>query len=145
MKNGIVKIITIGVFLTLVLGFVAYKAGYFEKEDILSHLDKSYALSDSTKRDSINKLRMMYSSKSIIMSDESLFIHDSTSKSIDSSNKPNTLNTVSKTKKDTMTVHIDSFVKANPMMYSSKSAIIFKPDDFKINFDSIQIDTNNRK
>lgn len=110
-------------FSTLLITFVAYRSGY------LGGLKSTYpvspngsALNNQTdtipKNDSIKRIEMMSSSKVLILRDHPLQVNDS--------NK----------------VKIDSTIKIDPLIYSSKSGIILKPEDLKkIKQDSTLIDS----
>jgi hypothetical protein len=122
MKNIIVKGITLILFSTLIIGFVAYRSGYFGgQKSSYSISPNGGALNNQTdtipKTDSLKVLKMMSSSKSIILLDHLIQPKDS-----------------SKYK-----LQLDSVSRIKKIMYSSKSGIIFKSQDFKI--DSIKTDS----
>ena len=123
MKNKIVKGITVTLFLTLITSFVAYRSGFLDGlKSTYSVRPNGSVLKSQTdtisKNDSLKKLEIMSSSKVLILRDHHLEISDSSK------------------------VKIDSSVKMDPLMYSSKSGIILKPEDFKkIKQDSTVIDS----
>ncbi len=123
MKSEIIKGITIIMFSTLIISFVAYRSGY------LGGLKSTYqvspngsALNNQTDTlsitDSIKRIEMMSSSKVVIILDHSFEVTDSNN------------------------VKIDSTIKIDPLIYSSKSGIILEPEDLKIiKQDSTEIDS----
>ena len=123
MKNKIVKGITVTLFLTLITSFVAYRSGFLDGlKSTYSVRPNGSVLKSQTdtipKNDSLKKLEKMSSSKVLILRAHHLEFSDSSK------------------------VKIDSSVKMDPLMYSSKSGIILKPEDFKkIKQDSTVIDS----
>lgn len=123
MKNKIVKGMTVTLFLTLITSFVAYRSGYLGRlKSSNSVSPNGNVLNNQTdtipKNDSLKKLEIISSSKVLILREHSLEISDSSK------------------------VKIDSSTKIDPMIYSSKSGIILKPEDLKkIKQDSIAIDS----
>ncbi|MCX2745320.1 hypothetical protein OO013_15690 [Mangrovivirga sp. M17] len=127
MKSSIIKGITLLMFSSLIISFVAYKSGY------LGGLKSTYqvspngsALNNQTGTvpgdDSLKRIEMMSSSKVLILRDHTIQTND------------------------TNAVQTDSTKKINPLIYSSKSGIILKPEDYKkLKKDSILIDTLIRK
>ena len=133
MQKNILKGSTLLLFFSLIIVFVTFRSGFF------SDLKTSYpsspngsALNNQTDSiiqiESIENIEMMHSSKSLIIRDFSLpDKSDSGRISIDS-------------------LIADSTFKINPLIYSSKSAIIMEPQDLKIfKFDSLKIDTSKIK
>lgn len=123
MKNKIVKGITVSLFLNLIISFVAYRSGYLggirstysgsPNGSVLNNQIDTIPNSDSLKR-----MEMMSSSKVLILKDHHL------------------------KKGDSSKVKIDSSIKIDPLIYSSKSGIILKPKDLKkIKQDSTVIDS----
>ena len=124
MKSKIIKGITITIFSTLIISFVAYRSGYLGGlKSIYPVSSNGSALNDQTDtipiNDSLKRSEMMSSSKVLILREYPPQISDS--------NK----------------VKIDSIVnKIDPLIYSSKSGIILKPEDLKIiKLDSTEIDS----
>ena len=123
MKNKIVKGITVTLFSILIISFVAYRSGYLGGlKSTYSGRPNGSVLNNQRdtipKNDSLKRLEMMSSSKVLILRDHSLEISDSSK------------------------VKIDSSIKIDPLIYSSKSGIIFKPEDLnKIKQDSTAIDS----
>jgi hypothetical protein len=123
MNSKIIKGITITMFSVLIISFVAYRSGY------LGGLKSSYpvspngsALNNQTdsipENDSLIRIEMMSSSKVLILRDHMIQNNDSN------------------------TTIIDSTTKIDPLIYSSKSGIILKAEDFKkILLDSIVTDS----
>lgn len=110
MKNKIIKGITLTLFSTLIIGFVTYRSGFLGgQKSTYSGSPNGSALNNQTdtipKIDSLKKIEMMSSSKVLILRDFSIQLNDS--------NKPKS----------------DTPEKINPLIYSSKSGIIFKPTD----------------
>lgn len=123
MKRKIIKGMTITMFSTLIISFVAYRSGY------LGGLKSTYPFSPNGSalnnqadtiptKDSTKRIEMISSSKFLILRDHPTQISDSSK------------------------VKIDSTIKIDPLIYSSKSGIILKPEDLKaIKKDSTQIDS----
>ncbi|WP_299626697.1 hypothetical protein [uncultured Tenacibaculum sp.] len=108
MKNKIIKSITLIVFSTLIISFIAYRAGYLN--DIIfnssTNLPEEESSENSTQNDSAKKIEFMSSSKTIIMQDHPILSKDSTKMKMDS-------------------IVMQSFIS------SSKSGLILKPKDLK--------------
>ena len=123
MKNKTIKGITLTMFLTLIISFVAYRSGYFGGlRSTYSISPNGGALNTQTdtipKIDSLKWLEMMSSSKVLILKDHPFRIND------------------------TSLMKIDSNFKVDPLIYSTKSGIILKPEDLKKHrIDSTKIDS----
>jgi hypothetical protein len=123
MKSKIIKGITLTMFSVLIISFVAFRSGY------LGGLKSTYPVSPNGRalnnqtdtipiNDSLKKIEMMSSSKVLILRDHLIQNNDSN------------------------TTLIDSTTKIDPLIYSSKSGIILKPEDFKkTTIDSIVADS----
>lgn len=117
MKNKLLKGLTITLFSILILGFVAFRAGYFgSSESFYPFSPNGGALNNQkpkSREDSIRQIRMMSSSKTVIFSEKSLLL------------------------KDTSTVFVDS--SQIKKVDSSKSKIVYPPK--KENFDFLFSDS----
>ncbi len=123
MKSKIVKGGTVTLFMSLIIVFVAYRSGY------LGGLKSTYSVSPNgsalhnqtdtiSKKDSLQRMQMMSSSKVLILRDHSILLGDSSK------------------------VKTDSSSKMPPLMYSSKAGIILKREDLKkIKQDSTVVDS----
>lgn len=123
MKRKIIKGLTIILFSTLITSFVAYRSGFF------GGLKLSYSVSPNgsalktqndsiKKKDSIKKVSLMPSSKVLIIKDYTIQVGD------------------------TVRIETDTSSKIKPLIFSTKSAIILKPDDLtKTLKDSTLIDS----
>ncbi|MCB0515678.1 MAG: hypothetical protein R2798_07090 [Chitinophagales bacterium] len=114
MKNKIVKALTLTMFSTLIIAFVAYKSGYFGgPKSIYSVSPNGSALNNSVntilKQDtSYKQVRMMRSPKFMTLRDIQFQFDDSNA------------------------VKIDTTIKIDPrLMYGSKSGIILDSEDLK--------------
>lgn len=123
MKSKIIKGITITLFSTLIISFVAYRSGYLGGLKSTSSVSPNgNSLNNQTdtipKNDSLKRIQMMSSSKVLILSDRPIQNNDSN------------------------TAHLDSTIIIDPLIYSSKSGIIVTPEDFKkIKIDSVVNDS----
>lgn len=123
MKNKIVKGITVTLFSTLIISFVAYRSGYLGGlKSAYSGSPNGSALNSQTdtipENDSLKRLEVMSSSKDLMFSDSVLKIIESN------------------------VIKIDSSLNIDHLIYSSKSGIIWKPEDLKkIKQDSTVIDS----
>lgn len=114
MKNKLLKAFTLLLFTSLIIGFVAYRAGYFDTYRFhysgSSNGGTMNNAKDTTEQvDSIKRIEMMSSSKTIILNNQ-------------------------KTKvitQDTTKVKVDSFYIDKTYMWSSKSAYIVDTTDVK--------------
>tara|TARA_B100000401_G_C52640039_1_gene640260 strand:- start:397 stop:777 length:381 start_codon:yes stop_codon:yes gene_type:complete len=126
MQKIILKGSTLLLFFSLVTGFVVFRSGFFgDSKTSYPSSPNGSALNNQT--DTIIQ-EMMHSSKTLIIRDFS---------------PPG--------KSDSNRINIDSLLadstfKINPLIYSSKSAIIMEPEDLKLfRFDSLKIDTSKTK
>lgn len=123
MKNKIIKGITLALFSTLIIGFIAYRSGYIgNKTSSFSTSPNESTQNNQSdtiqKTDSIVTIDMISSSKSVVLRDISFSLKDSSKTDQDSVSKDETL------------------------MYSSKIGLILKPEDLKkIELDSILTDS----
>ena len=126
MQKIILKGSTLLLFFSLVTGFVVFRSGFFgDSKTSYPSSPNGSALNNQT--DTIIQ-EMMHSSKTLIIRDFS---------------PPG--------KSDSNRINIDSLLadstfKINPLIYSSKFAIIMEPEDLKLfRFDSLKIDTSKIK
>lgn len=110
MKSQIIKGLTLILFSSLIIAFVAFRSGFFggNKSTLLESPNGSTLNNqiDSVPRtDSLKTIQMMSSSKVLILRDHSVQVEDSIRLKPDSSNK------------------------VNPHIYSSKSGIILNSKD----------------
>ncbi|NRD20467.1 hypothetical protein HNV08_10450 [Winogradskyella eckloniae] len=113
MKKSFIKMFTIILFISLIVSFICYRSGYFDKSE------ESNKNEISNSNDSIVKIETISSSKSLIL--------------IDHYKKKDT------TSKDTL-------INIKPLIYSSKSGVIFSTKDLiLLNKDSISIDSMDSK
>ncbi|MBI1287776.1 MAG: hypothetical protein GC178_09375 [Flavobacteriales bacterium] len=127
MKSNIIKGITLFLFSTLIIAFVAYRSGYFGGPRT-SHPVSPNGSALSNHADTFPKaetpggIQMLSSSKVIILTDHA-----------------------SQTK-DSNGVKLDSTFMIDPMMVSSKSGYVFKAEDMrKLKLDSVLMDSLNKK
>ena len=126
MQKIILKGSTLLLFFSLITGFVVFRSGFFgDSNTSYPSSPNGSALNNQT--DTIIQ-EMMHSSKTLIIRDFS---------------PPG--------KSDSNRINIDSLLadstfKINPLIFSSKSAIIMEPEDLKLfRFDSLKIDTSKIK
>lgn len=109
MKDKIIKGTTLLLFVSLVAGFIAYRSG--RTFSIQVGPDRSVPNNQSDtipKADSLKRLEIIPSSKALILREHWLQLNDSVKQ-----------------------VESDSSLNSTPMIHSSKSGIILKPEDFK--------------
>lgn len=126
MQKIILKGSTLLLFFSLITGFVVFRSGFFG-DSKTSYPSSPNGSALNHQKDTIIQ-EMMHSSKTLIIRDLSLpDKSDSNRTNIDS-------------------LFTDSTFKINPLIYSSKSAIIMEPEDLKLfRFDSLKIDTSKIK
>ena len=133
MQKNILKGSTLLLFFSLIIVFVTFRSGFFgDSNTSYPSSPNGSALNNQTDSitqiESMEDIEMMHSSKVLIIRELSL---------------PD--------KSDSSRINIDSLIadstfKINPLIYSSKSAIIMEPQDLKLfKFDSLKIDTPKTK
>lgn len=122
MNQKIVKGITLLVFSTLIIGFVSYKSGYFNKHKASDNFNTELTALNS-KNDTIQPIDSVAKRFDMLSSSKSFILREHTRLKIDSN-----------------ITKIDLDLNSDNMMFSSKSGIIINPKDL-INVDSISLDT----
>jgi len=133
MKKKILKAGTLILFSSLIFGFVCFRSGFFgNSKTSYSSSPNGSALNNQadslSKIDNTEKIEMIHSSKALIIKDLPL---------------PD--------KNDSNRINIDSLItdstfKINPLIFSTKSAIIMEPQDLKLfRLDSLETDTPKTK
>ena len=127
MKKKILKAGTLILFSSLIFGFICFRSGFFGNSKT-SYPSSPNGSALNNQADSLSKIEMIHSSKALIIRDLSL---------------PD--------KSDSNRINIDSLItdstfKINPLIFSTKSAIIMEPQDLKLfRFDSLETDTPKTK
>ncbi|MDC8003656.1 hypothetical protein POV27_06305 [Aureisphaera galaxeae] len=127
MKNKIIKVATLTLFSSLIIGFVAFQSGYFggKKSSVSGSPNGSTLINQA---DTIQKVDSIKWKKSFLISSSKSFVIHDPLKGLEDSTK------------------LDSSLQIDPLIYSSKSGIIVTPEDLKkMVKDSLEQDSIKRK